>query len=323
MFAICTTDGCRGRVGAVDLDLGQVRAFVRAADEQHFGRAAAGLYLTQQALSKRISRLEQTLGEVLLLRQHQKVSLTVAGERFLPYARELLTVAAQGALAVRAQPLPLKVDVWGPVHRPLTLLGELASAYPHLVFELSMRRSLASAMEAVARGELDMAWGRPHDLVVPEGLTRRFICLEPIAAAVLSGHSLTAKPFLDQETLREQGLWIPFGDTPAELVGLLRSYAAAIGVPISGTPLNLGVEHTLAELRRHPERVTPVGAWWALPPDVVRIPLSPTPHLPWSILWRADNPHPLLPPLLELLKPSVSFDPDRDWLPAADLADLP
>jgi DNA-binding transcriptional LysR family regulator len=310
----------------VDVDLGQVRAFVRAAEERHFGRAAAGLYLTQQALSKRIARLEKLLGEQLFDRGGQRVELTAAGERFLPYARELLALAATAALVTRSQPLPLKVDVWGPVHRPLSLLGELAARYPEMLLELSMRRGLASSIEAVARGDLDLAWGRPHDLGIawPQGLSRRLICLEPVAAGVLSGHPLAGAAEIGKEELAEFGLWIPFGDRPAELVGLLRAYAAGLGVPITGTPLNLGVEHTIAELRRHPERVTPLGAWWTLPADVIRIPLRPVPYLPWSVVWNPGNPHPALARLLELLagQSVIDFDPERDWLPEPDLDEL-
>jgi len=52
----------------MELDLGQVRAFVVTAEQLHFGRAAARLFLTQQALSKRIRQLERSLGEPLFVR---------------------------------------------------------------------------------------------------------------------------------------------------------------------------------------------------------------------------------------------------------------
>jgi DNA-binding transcriptional LysR family regulator len=41
-----------------DLDLTQVRAFLVTADQRHFSRAAEMLFLTQQALSNRIPKLE-------------------------------------------------------------------------------------------------------------------------------------------------------------------------------------------------------------------------------------------------------------------------
>ena len=83
----------------MDLDLTQVRAFVVAADQLHFGRAAAQLFLTQQALSKRISRLEQALGEQLFVRGSRGVELSDAGRRFLPHARSLLAAADAAAFA--------------------------------------------------------------------------------------------------------------------------------------------------------------------------------------------------------------------------------
>ncbi len=53
----------------MDLDLARVRAFVAVADEGHFGRAAAALSISQQALSKRIAALEAELGTRLLNRR--------------------------------------------------------------------------------------------------------------------------------------------------------------------------------------------------------------------------------------------------------------
>ncbi len=314
----------------MDLDLAHVRAFVCAAEELHFGRAAARLFLTQQAVSKRLQRLEATLGEPLLLRDHQAVALTDAGRRFLPHARALLSLADTAIAAARTSTVPLRIDVWGPVHVPLRVMRQLASG-TELILELSMRRGLGSALAALERGELDVAFGRPHDLgrPWPAGVSRRLLFLEPVAAAVVNGHPLADRPVLTAGDLRGTGLWLPFTDKPSELVGLLKAYAHHLGVPVEASALNLGVEHTLDDLRRHPHRVTPVGAQWTLPADIAVIPLSPTPFLPWSAIWRDDNPHPTLAHLFELLVKAsaqgnwLHFDPATDWLPEPDLRDLP
>ncbi|NED85970.1 LysR family transcriptional regulator, partial [Streptomyces sp. SID11233] len=67
-----------------------MRAFLAVADELHFTRAAARLYLAQQALSRDVRRLERELGAQLFVRSTRSVSLTPEGELLVPLARRLL-----------------------------------------------------------------------------------------------------------------------------------------------------------------------------------------------------------------------------------------
>ncbi len=75
------------------LDLGRIRAFVAAADARNLSRAAALLHLTQPALSKQISSLEEDLGVRLFDRVSSGVQLTSAGHDLLERARLLLLQA--------------------------------------------------------------------------------------------------------------------------------------------------------------------------------------------------------------------------------------
>jgi DNA-binding transcriptional LysR family regulator len=77
----------------MDLDLRLVRYFVTVADELHFGRAAAKLFISQPTLSKQIRKLEADVGAPLLVRNSRHVTLTPRGERFLHLARQLLATA--------------------------------------------------------------------------------------------------------------------------------------------------------------------------------------------------------------------------------------
>ena len=96
------------QVGAVDLNLAQVRAFVAAARCEHFGQAAAELGLTQQALSKRIARLEEELGVRLFDRVHHQVRVSQDGARFLEPATRVLAAGEAAVAAVRARAQPLR-----------------------------------------------------------------------------------------------------------------------------------------------------------------------------------------------------------------------
>lgn len=59
-----------------------VKCFLSLADTLNFTKTASDLYMTQQAVSKNISKLEGDLGFPLFERSHHSVALTPAGERF-------------------------------------------------------------------------------------------------------------------------------------------------------------------------------------------------------------------------------------------------
>ena len=84
------------------LELRQLRLFIGVAEELHFGRAAARLYITQPALSRQIRSLEQALGVELLSRDHRRVDLTPPGRVLLEHARELLAHSQRVEAAIRS-----------------------------------------------------------------------------------------------------------------------------------------------------------------------------------------------------------------------------
>jgi DNA-binding transcriptional LysR family regulator len=74
------------------LELSQLGCFVAAAEEMHFGRAAARLNMTQPTLSRQIQALERALKVELFERANRTVKLTSAGRVFLPEAKRILAL---------------------------------------------------------------------------------------------------------------------------------------------------------------------------------------------------------------------------------------
>ncbi|MGL5930164.1 MAG: LysR family transcriptional regulator [Dermatophilaceae bacterium] len=104
-------------------DLRRWGIFVAVAEEGHVGRVAERLRIAQPSVSQQVRRLEEDLGVRLLDRHARGVSLTSAGEAFLPAAR--IALAAEADARVRAR------DTGGPWRASLRigLVGPLPDAY--------------------------------------------------------------------------------------------------------------------------------------------------------------------------------------------------
>ncbi|HWE56335.1 MAG TPA: LysR substrate-binding domain-containing protein [Acidimicrobiales bacterium] len=83
------------------MQLHQLRYVVCVAEERRFTRAAARLHVAQPSISSAVAALEQELGAPLFHRERAEVTLTGAGEVFLPWARQVLADCDAGAEAVR------------------------------------------------------------------------------------------------------------------------------------------------------------------------------------------------------------------------------
>ncbi len=84
------------------MDTDALRLFVLAADILNISAAGRQLGLAPAVASARLAKLERTVGTDLLHRSTRKVSLSLEGSEFLPYAREILAQedAARAALGM-------------------------------------------------------------------------------------------------------------------------------------------------------------------------------------------------------------------------------
>lgn len=181
-----------------DTDPRLLRAFLAVAEELHFTRAAARLYVAQQALSRDIRRLERELGAALFVRTTRQVSLTADGARLLPLARRVLAAHDELAATFRSAPeRPLLVDVGVPIGTAHGVLEAARERVPDSC-ELVARfhSGLTGAAAEVAAGRLDVSFGRIAALPpgVLAGLEHQPVRLEPMAVLLREDHPLAARP---------------------------------------------------------------------------------------------------------------------------------
>jgi DNA-binding transcriptional LysR family regulator len=309
----------------MDLDLAQVRAFVAVVDEAHFGRAAEALSVSQQAVSKRVARLEAELGARLLTRGANGVTLTAAGRRFLEPARRALAAGDLAAAAARHEERPLRVDVWGHLFAPMRTVQQALQYAPDLHVELGPGRDLPAVIGALARGEIDAGLGR----VYPAGglddrLAHRLVRLEPVDAILGAGHVLANRDELNQADLRGSTLLFP---AAASRLDFLTRFADQFGISDRAEGANLGFGHFIDRVRADPRCFSLLPADISLPggTTVQTIPIvDPSPLYAWSLVWRRDDQHPRLSSLLQAFADAgrhsrwLEYRPSADWLPDPD-----
>lgn len=141
-------------------DLAALRTFVTAVDLQGFGRAARHLHRTPGAVSLQLRSLEERIGKPLFRKVGRTQEMTESGERLLGYARRLLALNDEAALAMGSSALQ------GAVRFGMTqdfaaawltrALARFGRAHPSLRVDLRVDRS-DPLVAAVLIDELDLA----------------------------------------------------------------------------------------------------------------------------------------------------------------------
>jgi DNA-binding transcriptional LysR family regulator len=304
----------------VELDIGTVRAFVTVAGCRRFGEAADELGLSQQAVSKRIAKLESDLGTTLLRRTSAGAEPTEDGAAFLLPARALLATAAQAADAVRSRRRALRVDVLGTRLATTELVREFHESSGADV-EIITSNGLRSAVPALVRGSIDAAFARVLGPLDP-ALTHIPARLDPLHVLVGAAHPLAGRKQVGMAELAGATAWMP-GNTPGtEWTAWFDDLAAEFALRIETPSPNFGFDHLLDEVAGTPGALTFAGEGVRVPwhPDLARIPVAPpVPVYAHSLLLRRGNRHPLLPALIAHVKAGYRA-PTRSacWLPPAE-----
>jgi len=195
------------------MDLHQLRCFVAAAEELHFGKAARRLEMLPSALGRFIRLLEDDLGTRLMARTTRSVTLTADGAVLLKEARVLLAQA--DALAdrfrnsSRRQAATVRLGAIDSAAAGLVpmLLHDFRERSPDVTVQLIEDKTIR-LLPRLLSGRLDLAIVRP-----PENPDRRleflFLLHETAVVAVSDRHPLATRKRLTVADLAEQRLIVP------------------------------------------------------------------------------------------------------------------
>jgi len=195
------------------MDLHQLRCFVAAAEELHFGRAAQRLEMLPSALGRFIRILEEDLGTRLMMRTTRSVTLTDDGAAFLKEARSLLAQAealvAKFRMSGRKQASTVRVGAIDSAAAGLLpmLLHDFRMQRPDVTVQLVEDKTIR-LLPRVLSGRIDLAFVRP-----PESPDKRlefmFLFHETAVVAVSDRHPLASRKRVTVADLANQPLIVP------------------------------------------------------------------------------------------------------------------
>jgi DNA-binding transcriptional LysR family regulator len=295
----------------MNIELRQLRYFVAVAEENHFGRAAARLHMTQPPLSQTIQALEASLGTQLFLRTKRSVRLSPAGLALLPEARRILQQAgalpdlARRAASGESGLLSLSFVSTADYSVLPPLLREFREHCPQA--QIDLREATTDVqLEDLMQGRIDAGLlipplydkakteldyltvlSEPLILAAPQGLKalrgKNVIDLKAVADLPLIIFPRRIAPAFHDAILgcfRDAGLTPRIGQEAIQMQTIVGLVSAGMGVAL--------VPQSVSNLKR---------------PGVEYKPLSgKTVQVETGLAWRRDNLSPVLHIFLELLR---------------------
>lgn len=292
----------------------QLRYFVTVAEELHFGRAAACLYISQPALSQAIAKLESAIAVQLLVRNRQGVELTEAGRELLCRSRSLLNAREEAVNRVRlidqgdVGVLRLGVALFAE-HAVSPALAALGARQPHIALD----RVVAVTDRLVAQlssGMLDAVLGHAMPSIIGlDSVDSELMVSEQMVALVGPLSPLAGRTTISFADLRHEGLMIPPRElAPSARVGMI-SMCRAFG----GFEPNLFESAAMATAPLGPEWLAQAGgravalagvslARAGLPGGLLAVPIESPPLLSVALIWRRGDASPVVERLIDFMR---------------------
>lgn len=294
------------------MELHQLRCFVTAAEELHFGRAAQRLEMLPSALGRYIRLLEDDLGTRLMTRTTRSVTLTDDGVVLLEEARTLLAQADSLAVRFHArgrkQGATIRVGAIDSAAAGLLpmLLSDFRKRRPDVTVKLTEDKTIRLLPRLIS-GQLDMALVRPPEMP-DKRLEFLFLLHETAVVAMSEHHPLASKKRVTVSDLAEQPLIVPERRSRPHSHDLTMKLFAAAGLNARIVQL-ANEKQTIVNLVAAELGVAIVPRWTSLMAarGVRYVPLAASDmnRLPLAAAWTRGTRDPIRDEMLEILKASL------------------
>ncbi|MEV6243648.1 LysR family transcriptional regulator [Lentzea sp. NPDC051838] len=292
------------------LDLGRLKALHAVAVHGTVGAAAEVLGYTPSAVSQQIAKLERETRTTLLERRGRGVRLTDAAHLLAETAGQVLKLVEEAEVALEEQRGAaigrLCIGSFATAARGLLpdVLVALADQHPALDVRIK-EIDPPLAIEAVARGELDMAI--VHDwqntpLPIPDSLSRAFLVEDVAEVLIPASNPLSQKEFLEPADLAGQR-WMCQQEGSICFDWLVRTFRAAGVEPKLAYRINeYHTQFALLEKGIGVALIPRLGRG-EMPAGVRVVPLRPNPTRRLYAVWRTQaSRRPAITAALDVIK---------------------
>ena len=191
------------------MELQQLRYFREVAEREHVTRAAENLFVSQSAISRAVTQLEEELGVPLFYRQGRAVVLSPYGREFLEYVTRALSILESGKRVLDEQTGEESGTVsLGFLHSlgiemVPRLIKEFRRKHPRIQFTLLVQRSGEMLMEELVVGSIDLCLSVPG-MFEQSDVRWSHLLDEELLIAMPQTHRLAAKRTLNIRELSSE-----------------------------------------------------------------------------------------------------------------------
>ncbi|MFB6415313.1 MULTISPECIES: LysR substrate-binding domain-containing protein [Bradyrhizobium] len=196
------------------MELHQLRCFLAAAEQLHFGRAAQQLQMLPSALGRQIRLLEEDLGARLFARTTRAVALTEDGTTLLRDARAILArvEAAENNLRNRSRAGAARRLRIGAIDSAAAgllppLLRDFRVRHPAIAVQL-LEDKTVRLLPKILSGALDVAFVRPP-ATADKRLEFRDLLLETAVVAFPQRHALAKRTSITLAEIADEAMLVP------------------------------------------------------------------------------------------------------------------